>query len=226
MFVSLYLVLSFLIIVLCFPPHCVVYFFLRYLCQLCLLKATWLHRTSLSLLPPLGHESSSWQIKEGVGMVTQSIRAPSRLTQRECGCATREGARVTPSTTRTDRQTDKPPWHNTVDVVRQPDTLSLQSLSVVLSATLGHGGTWRQFGNTIFLTSNIAGTWPNGRFLDMAACMYCINCFFIDNVLRLLSYVNVCACHVYFTINLLTYLLVLISHVTLHASQVYQTIWL
>ena len=28
--------------------------------------------------------------------------------------------------------------------------------------------------------------------------------FFIDNVVRLLSYVNVCAYHVYFTINLLT----------------------
>jgi len=39
------------------------------------------------------------------------------------------------------------------------------------------------------------------------ACMYCINCFFIDNVVRLLFYVNVCACHVYFTINVLTYLL-------------------
>jgi len=30
--------------------------------------------------------------------------------------------------------------------------------------------------------------------------------FFIDNVVRLLFYVNMCACHVYFTINLLTYL--------------------
>jgi len=38
-------------------------------------------------------------------------------------------------------------------------------------------------------------------------CMYCMNCFFIDDVVRLLFYVNVCTCHVYFTINLLTYLL-------------------
>jgi len=30
--------------------------------------------------------------------------------------------------------------------------------------------------------------------------------FFVDNVVRLLFYVNKCACHVYFTINLLTYL--------------------
>ena len=29
--------------------------------------------------------------------------------------------------------------------------------------------------------------------------------FFIDNVVHLLSYVNMRACHVYFTINLLTY---------------------
>ena len=38
-------------------------------------------------------------------------------------------------------------------------------------------------------------------------CMYCINCFFIDSVVRLLFYVNMCTCHVYFTINSLTYLL-------------------
>ena len=38
------------------------------------------------------------------------------------------------------------------------------------------------------------------------ACMYCMNCCFIDNVVRLLFYVNMCACHVHFTINLLTYL--------------------
>jgi len=31
--------------------------------------------------------------------------------------------------------------------------------------------------------------------------------FPIDNVVRLLSYVNMCACHVYFTTSLLTYLL-------------------
>ena len=35
--------------------------------------------------------------------------------------------------------------------------------------------------------------------------MYCTNCFFIDSVVRLLSYVNMCECHVCFTINLLTY---------------------
>jgi len=38
-------------------------------------------------------------------------------------------------------------------------------------------------------------------------CMYCINCFFIDSVVRLLFYVNMCTCHVYFTISSLTYLL-------------------
>ena len=42
----------------------------------------------------------------------------------------------------------------------------------------------------------------------ICTCMYCMNCFFVDNVARLLSYVNMCACHVYFTINLLTYLLI------------------
>ena len=31
--------------------------------------------------------------------------------------------------------------------------------------------------------------------------------FSIDNAVRLLSYVNMCACHVYFTKSLLTYLL-------------------
>jgi len=31
--------------------------------------------------------------------------------------------------------------------------------------------------------------------------------FFVDNVVLRLPYVNTCACHVYFTINLLTYLL-------------------
>jgi len=31
--------------------------------------------------------------------------------------------------------------------------------------------------------------------------------FFIDNVMRRLSCINTCACHVYFTINLLTHLL-------------------
>jgi len=40
----------------------------------------------------------------------------------------------------------------------------------------------------------------------MCTCMYCMNCFFISNVVRLLSYVNMCACHVYFTIYLFTYL--------------------
>jgi len=35
--------------------------------------------------------------------------------------------------------------------------------------------------------------------------------FFIDNVVRMLFYVNMCACHVYFTITLLTYLLTTID---------------
>ena len=38
----------------------------------------------------------------------------------------------------------------------------------------------------------------------MFMCMYCMNCFFIKNVTHLPFYVNTCACHVYFTINLLT----------------------
>ena len=40
----------------------------------------------------------------------------------------------------------------------------------------------------------------------MSTRMYCMNCFFIDNIMCLLSYVNMCACHVYFTINLLNLL--------------------
>ena len=45
--------------------------------------------------------------------------------------------------------------------------------------------------------------------------------FFIDNVVRMLFYVNICACHVYFTITLLTYLLRLTapSLFNLHAWQ-------
>jgi len=31
----------------------------------------------------------------------------------------------------------------------------------------------------------------------------CMNWFFVDNVVQLLFYVNMCACHAYFTINLL-----------------------
>jgi len=27
----------------------------------------------------------------------------------------------------------------------------------------------------------------------MCTCMYCMNCFFIDNVVHLLFYVNICA---------------------------------
>ena len=42
----------------------------------------------------------------------------------------------------------------------------------------------------------------------MSTCMYCLNCFFIDNVVRAAFLRNMCACHEYFTINLLTYLLV------------------
>jgi len=41
----------------------------------------------------------------------------------------------------------------------------------------------------------------------ICTCMYCMNCFFVDNVVLRLPSVNTCACHVYFTINLLTYLL-------------------
>jgi len=36
-------------------------------------------------------------------------------------------------------------------------------------------------------------------------CMYCMNCFFIDNVVRLLFNVNMCTCHVYVTIKLTYY---------------------
>ena len=44
--------------------------------------------------------------------------------------------------------------------------------------------------------------------------------FFINNVVRLLSYVNMCAYHVYFTINLFTYLLVLtMAACSLHITQ-------
>ena len=46
----------------------------------------------------------------------------------------------------------------------------------------------------------------------MCTCMYCINRFFIDNIVRLLFYVNMCACHVYFTTNLLTYLTYLLTY--------------
>jgi len=46
----------------------------------------------------------------------------------------------------------------------------------------------------------------NSSVCMYCTCMYCMNCFFIDNVVHLLFYVNMCACRVYFTINLLTYL--------------------
>ena len=41
----------------------------------------------------------------------------------------------------------------------------------------------------------------------LSLCLYfCVRIvFFVDNVVHLVSYVNMCACHVYFTINLLTY---------------------
>ena len=43
-------------------------------------------------------------------------------------------------------------------------------------------------------------------FVFLCTCTYCMNCFFIDNVARLLSRVHMCACHVYFTINSLNLL--------------------
>ena len=53
-----------------------------------------------------------------------------------------------------------------------------------------------------------------------------MKCFFIDNVVRLLSYVNMCAYHVYFTINLFTYLLVLtMAACSLHITQLNFSSW-
>jgi len=53
-----------------------------------------------------------------------------------------------------------------------------------------------------------------------------MNCFFINNVVRLLSYVNMCAYHVYFTINLFTYLLVLtMAACSLHITQLNFSSW-